>query len=88
MCMSYTTRLFVNNLNGMQTCFEMDLNINPYVIAPLIGPLKLLPQAQVANLVPTSLHTTAFCRKKNVYQFVVYLTTLLIVQKTPKEICQ
>jgi hypothetical protein len=76
MCVSYTTWLFVNNLSGMQTCFEMDLDVNPYVIAPLIGPLKLLPQAQVAKLIPTSLHTTAFFRKKNVYLFVVYLTTV------------
>jgi hypothetical protein len=84
--MSYTTRLFVNSMNGVQTCFEMDLNVSPYVIAPLTGPLKFLPQAQVANFVPTSFHTIAFCRKKNVYLFVVYLTMLSIVQKTPKEI--
>lgn len=45
MFLFYTTRLLVNNLNGMQSFFEMDLNVIPYVIAPLTGPLKLLPQA-------------------------------------------
>jgi hypothetical protein len=31
--MSYTTRLFVNNVKGMKTCCKMDSNGNPYVIS-------------------------------------------------------